>query len=52
LPELKLIPITGWNKEHETLKTKNSTGYDGISSRILKYCIEQISKPLGHILNA
>jgi hypothetical protein len=30
----------------KTLKTKNSTGYDGISSRILKNCMDVISKPL------
>jgi hypothetical protein len=33
------------------MKQKNSTGYDGVSSRILKYCIDEISKPLGHIFN-
>jgi hypothetical protein len=35
-----------------SLKSKNSTGYDGISSRILKYCVVEISKPLCHICNA
>ncbi|PNF22769.1 hypothetical protein B7P43_G06670 [Cryptotermes secundus] len=54
LPELKLIPVTEVEIKNilKTLKSKNSTGYDGISSRILKYSINQISKPLGHILNA
>jgi sarcosine oxidase/L-pipecolate oxidase len=33
------------------MKQKNSTGYDGVSSRILKYCKDKISKPLGHIFN-
>jgi hypothetical protein len=33
------------------MKQKNSTEYDSISSRILEYCIEEISKPLGHIFN-
>jgi Notch-like protein len=28
-----------------------STGYEGISSRILKNCMDVISKPLSHIIN-
>jgi hypothetical protein len=53
VPEMKLIPITEAEIKNilKTLKPKNSTGYDGISSRILKYCIDEISKPLGHIYN-
>jgi hypothetical protein len=35
-----------------SLKSKNSTGYDGISSRILNYYIVEISKPMCHIFNA
>jgi hypothetical protein len=34
-----------------SLKSKNSTGYDGISKRILKHCVKSISKPLTHIFN-
>jgi hypothetical protein len=33
-------------------KSKSTTGYDGISSKILKYCVAEISKPLTHIFNA
>jgi hypothetical protein len=51
LPEFKLRPITEAEVKNtlNTLKAKNSTGYDGISSIILKYYIDQVSKPLGHI---
>jgi hypothetical protein len=54
LPELRLIPITEADIKNilMSLKSKNYTGYNGISSRILKYCIEEISKPLCHIFNA
>ena len=51
--EMKVIPI----KENEvintifTLKTKKSSGYDGISNMILKYCAKVISKPFSHICN-
>ena len=52
--EMKVIPIT----ENEVLntilalKTKKSSGYDGISNRILKHCATTISKPLSHICNS
>jgi hypothetical protein len=51
---LRLIPITEAEIKNilMSLKSKNFTGYDGISSRILKYCIAEISKPLCHIFNA
>jgi len=51
--EMKVIPIT----QNEvlstilTLKTKKSSGYDGISNMILKYCAKVISKPFSHICN-
>jgi hypothetical protein len=51
--EMKTIPVT----ESEiisilkTLKCKNSAGYDGISTKILKYCSHIISRPLAHICN-
>jgi hypothetical protein len=50
---MKVIPIT----ESEVfntilaLKSKKSSGYDGISNRILKHCATVISKPLSHICN-
>ena len=34
-----------------SLKPKDSVRYDGISSKILKYCASAIKKPLTHILN-
>ena len=34
-----------------SLKSKNSTGYDEISNRILKHCVKSVSKPLTHIFN-
>jgi putative lipase involved disintegration of autophagic bodies len=34
-----------------SLKPKNTTGYDGIPSKILKYCVHFISKPLTYIYN-
>jgi len=52
--EMKVIPIT----ENEVLntilalKTKKSSGYDGISNRILKHCATIIIKPLSHICNS
>jgi hypothetical protein len=54
LPELRLIPTTEVEIKNilMSLTSKNSTGYDGISSRMLKYCIVEISKPLCHIFNA
>ena len=52
--EMKLIPTTETEKEHviESLKLKNSAWYEGISSRILKYSKQAITKPLSHICNA
>jgi hypothetical protein len=32
-------------------KPKHSTGYDGISNKILKHCVLSISKPLTYIHN-
>jgi hypothetical protein len=34
-----------------SLKNKCSTGYDGISNRLLKLCGQYICKPLAHIFN-
>jgi len=33
------------------LKNKNSSGYDGISNKILRLCGHVISKSLSHIFN-
>jgi hypothetical protein len=50
---MRLMPTTESEIKYiiKTLKSKNSTGYDGISSRILKSCMDVISKPLSHIIN-
>jgi hypothetical protein len=50
---MRLIPTTETEIKYiiKTLKTKNSTGYDGISSRILENCMDVISRPLSHIIN-
>jgi hypothetical protein len=51
--EMKIIPVT----EAEiisiirSLKNKNSTGYNGVSSRIIKYGATGICKPLSYICN-
>ena len=34
-----------------SLKPKISTGCDGIPNKILKYCVQSISKPLTYIYN-
>ena len=50
---MKIIPVT----EAEiigiikSLKSKNTAGHDGISTKILKYCVQNISKPLTYICN-
>jgi hypothetical protein len=52
-PNMKTIPVT----EAEiigiinSLKSKNSSGYDEISSNILKLCGPQISRPVCYICN-
>jgi hypothetical protein len=53
ITEMKIIPVT----EAEiisiirSLKNKNSTGYDGVSSRIIKYGATAICKPFSYICN-
>jgi hypothetical protein len=32
-------------------KSKNSSGYDGVSNKIIKLCKQQISEPLAYIIN-
>jgi len=50
---VEIIPVTEAEIKITitSLKSKNSTGYDGISNRILKHCVKSISKPLTHIFN-
>jgi hypothetical protein len=49
--EMKTIPVTQTEITSiiRSLKNKNSTGYNGVSGRILKYCASEISKPLSYI---
>ena len=53
IAQMKIIPVT----EAEiigiikSLKSKNTGGHDGISSKILKHCAHIISKPLTYICN-
>jgi hypothetical protein len=51
--EMKIIPVTETEVIDiiKSLKNKNSSGYDGISNNILKYCVNDISKPLTFIFN-
>jgi hypothetical protein len=50
---MELIPITETEVVNTitSLKTKKSSGYDGISNIILKHCVKAISKPFTYICN-
>jgi hypothetical protein len=50
---MKIIPVTEIEVIDiiKSLKNKDSSGYDGISNNILKYCAKDISKPLTSIFN-
>jgi hypothetical protein len=52
-PGIKTIPTTETEIKNiiHSLKAKNSSGYDGITSKILKVCASLISYPLTHICN-
>src|SRR5215510_4712272 len=52
-PVMKLIPVSEIEVRDiiKSLKNKNSSGYDGISNNMLKYCVNEISKPLTYIFN-
>jgi hypothetical protein len=52
-PGIKTIPTTetGIKSKIHSLKAKNSSGYDGIMSKILKVCASLISHPLTHFCN-
>jgi hypothetical protein len=53
LPDFKIIPTTETEIKSiiQSLKAKNSTGYDGIISKILEACASLISHPLTQIYN-
>jgi hypothetical protein len=52
-PDIKIIPTTKTEIKSiiHSLKSKNSSGYDEITSKILKACSAVISSPLAHICN-
>jgi hypothetical protein len=52
ITEMKVIPVTEIEiSKIRSLKNKNSTGYDEVPSKILKYCTSEISKPFSYICN-
>ena len=52
-PPIQIVPVTEGEKSGiiNTMKPKNSWVYDGISTKILKLCGSQISKPLTFIID-
>jgi Notch-like protein len=52
-PSINIIPTTETEIESiiHSLKSKNTSGYDEIRSKILKACSSVISRPLSHICN-
>jgi hypothetical protein len=52
-PDFKIIPTTETEIKSiiHSPRAKNSTGYDGVTSKILKACASLISHPLTHICN-
>ena len=52
-PPMQTIPISEGEIKSiiNSLKSKNSSGYDGIPIKILKLCRNQVNKPLAFILN-
>jgi hypothetical protein len=54
ISEMKVIPRTKFERKSiiKLLKSKTSAGYDGISSRIIKHCMNAVSRPINHICNA
>jgi hypothetical protein len=52
-PGIKTIPTTETERKSiiNSLKTRNSSGYDRITSTFLKVCASLITHPLTHICN-
>jgi len=52
-PQMKIIPVTEGDKQSIicSLKSKNVSGYDGISTEILKLCSSLISRLFSFIYN-
>jgi hypothetical protein len=53
ITKMKSIPVTEGEivNKIRSLKHKNSTGYDNIFRKVIKYCAMEISKPLNYICN-
>ena len=51
--QMNIIPVAEGEIQSTvcSLKAKGSTGYDGVSTKILKMCNTLISKPLSYICN-
>jgi hypothetical protein len=51
--EMKTIPVSEAEIINiiRSLKPKNSSGYDDISSKIIKQCASEIGKPPRHVRN-
>jgi hypothetical protein len=52
-PKMKTSPVTETEISRTiiSLKSKKSSGYDGIPNKILKLYTQQISKPLANVVN-
>ena len=53
IPPIQTVPISEGDIKSiiSSLKSKNSSSYDGIPTKILKLCRNQVSKPLAFIFN-
>jgi len=51
---MKIIPVTEVDVINiiQSFKLKNSSGYDDISSSIIRYCAYDIGKPLSNLYNS
>jgi hypothetical protein len=52
--EIEIIPITEAEIINiiKSFKFNNCSGYDEFSSRIIRYCVVEIGKPLRHVCNS
>jgi hypothetical protein len=54
ISEMKVIPTTEFEIKSiiKLLRSKTFTGYNGSSSRIIKHCMNVVSRQINHICNA
>lgn len=52
--EIEIIPVTEAEiiNTIQSFKIKNFSGYDAFSSKIIRYCVLEIGKPLRHVHNS